>query len=311
MSAHGARSGALVAGLCIVAGLTMAGPPAVLEAQSVLARWDVPEGRRVMGGAAFAGGQVALWLDDGVLQRLDAELRPAGTTRIDGRIMAARDTPEGDLELLLAEPATLMVLDAEFVGEALPVPIPPHLAVASAAAIGDTWFLLVRSRDGGADDQTGTIIAWSPSSEPMTFDGPVPRDARLREVAGRLAITEATGRMVARFYDRNGHLVKTVTPRYDVIDSLTVGSLGVRGARWRSGSVQPFYEDGLLQPIRDEASDRTIMMTYDSTGVPVEWGVVLGAQFEVISFVPEGRLMLAVVQHEGRETVQKLSWPEN
>lgn len=291
----------------VVVGLAMVMPLA-LEAQRVLAEWEVPPGRDVVGAAGLDRGDVVLWLDDGIVQTLDANLQPIHSTRLEGIVLAVDDAPGQGIQAFLSDSATRIITDTRRPQVATTLPVPSGRTVTGAAAVGDTWFLLLRP-SRAEENVSGSVVAWSAASGMRQIVDSVPEGALLRALDGLLAVAEAKGRMAITLYDTDGRTIKTATPRSEVMDSLTTGSLGLPGAQWRSGPVLPFCNGGLLQPIRDLTSDRTIMMTYDSAGTPNGWGVVLGASFEAVTFLPDAGILVAVVQAGNRTTVQKLRWP--
>jgi hypothetical protein len=145
-----------------------------------------------------------------------------------------------------------------------------------------------------------------PSQEVIADSASV--DVTLSRVQDYLALTRRTGSMAIRLFDLSGRPVQRLEPRMSVVDSLTFGTLGVPGSSWSSGSAKAFFDGGLVQPIADLSSGRTIMMLYSREGFPVGWPLMRGATIEFFSLDVESSTMLGLVGYDDKRRIQRLRW---
>lgn len=279
--------------------------PGAASAQriSLAAVWDVPVDFDLTGVGVVGDGRVGVWDADGRLIVLDADLASQRSYSLGVEIAGIGRGQDGSIEVLTVFSRPLPMPSE---GTARPLRLvgaPVDAAISAGSAIDSGWVALAEALPGtgsrvvalGADGVWRTIVEAAPQ-------------ARLAALGAQFALTDSVYPMTNRVFDQEGRAVIEFHPRQSVLDSLTHGSLGIPESRWVSNPLLPFYDGGFLQPIRDDASGRTIMMTYTSDGVPVSWPVVRGATFDAFYFNPATGELLGVVVDDGARTVQKLRW---
>ena len=274
----------------------------------VESEWTVPPGVEVRGLVALDSGSVALWSGGGEVFLFDERLRLVERHRIDEGVAGLTGTSVQDLDVLTRQPVMLRrrvrgTWQAGESGAGL-----PDGPVDGAVNVDGSWFGHAGGVNGSGKEARIVRLGADGRSLRTVIAGSQVAESRLSRVGSALALTRRTGPMSIELFDGDGRLVQRLEPRMSVVDSLTFGRLGIPGSTWGAGPAVEFFDGGVVQPIADPASRRTIMMLYSRDGVPVGWPLMRGATIEFFSLDTSTATILALVGYDGERRIQFLRW---